>query len=250
MGSIIALSPNGFQVVSYDTLSWVTVRFKRLWVCLVHMFKNWKFLFKNIYGNTCGWKNALKYIKCYLKTENGCLKSLTKHPLYLLDPTLPVIKILNYIPYIISQSNGQETRLKWRISQSIFNANYNLFFFVGSASLKSPKWSWPNGVLKERYLSLSLNWALFPLNNRFGFWSSNFHLFCNLWFFFLWILWFALYCNNWCWINLLLFHAFECWVDVLSSSFFFFFLVPLTSTFIIIFCIFFFEQIYILYFVA
>ena len=66
MGSIIALSPNGFQVVSYDTLSWVTVRFKRL---------------------------------------------------YLLDPTLPVIKILNCIPYILSQSNGQETILKWRMSQ-------------------------------------------------------------------------------------------------------------------------------------
>ena len=37
-------------------------------------------LFKNICGNTCGWKSALKCVKCCLKTENGGLKSLTKHP--------------------------------------------------------------------------------------------------------------------------------------------------------------------------
>ena len=41
---------------------------------LVCVFKNWKLLFKNIYGNTCGWKSALKYVKCCLKTENCCLK--------------------------------------------------------------------------------------------------------------------------------------------------------------------------------
>ena len=46
---------------------------------LVCVFKNWKLLFKNIYGNTCGWKSVLK---CCLKTENGCLKTQTKHPLY------------------------------------------------------------------------------------------------------------------------------------------------------------------------
>ena len=38
-------------------------------------------LFKNICRNTCGWKSTLKCVKCCLKTENGCLKSLTKHPL-------------------------------------------------------------------------------------------------------------------------------------------------------------------------
>ena len=43
------------------------------------MFKNWKLLFKNICGNTYGWKNALKCVKCCLKIENDCLKSLTKH---------------------------------------------------------------------------------------------------------------------------------------------------------------------------
>ena len=48
---------------------------------LVCVFKNWKLLFKNIYGNTCGWKNVLKCVKCCLKTENSCLKTQTKHPL-------------------------------------------------------------------------------------------------------------------------------------------------------------------------
>ena len=40
-------------------------------------------LFENICENTCGWKSALKCVKCCLKTENGCLKSQTKHPLNL-----------------------------------------------------------------------------------------------------------------------------------------------------------------------
>ena len=52
-------------------------------VRLVYVFKNWKMLFENIYENTCGWKSALKCVKCCLKTENGCLKSQTKHPLIL-----------------------------------------------------------------------------------------------------------------------------------------------------------------------
>ena len=41
---------------------------------LVHVFKNWKLLFENIYGNTCRWKSVLKCMKC-LKTENSCLKT-------------------------------------------------------------------------------------------------------------------------------------------------------------------------------
>ena len=48
---------------------------------MVHVFKNWKLLFENFCGNTCGWKSVLKYVKCCLKTENCCLKTLTKHPL-------------------------------------------------------------------------------------------------------------------------------------------------------------------------
>ena len=47
---------------------------------LVHVFKNWKLLFENICRNPCGWKSALKCVKCCLKTENGCLKTQTKHP--------------------------------------------------------------------------------------------------------------------------------------------------------------------------
>ena len=47
---------------------------------LVHVFKNWKLLFENIFGNTCGWKSALKCVKCCLKTKNSCLKLQTKHP--------------------------------------------------------------------------------------------------------------------------------------------------------------------------
>ena len=57
---------------------------------LVYVFKNWKLLFKNIYGNTCRWKSVLKWVKCCLKTENGCLKTQTKHPL-----NIPVIYIFH-----------------------------------------------------------------------------------------------------------------------------------------------------------
>ena len=53
----------------------------KLMVRLIHVFKNWKLLFKNICGNTCGWKSVWKCVKCYLKTENNCLKTQTKHPL-------------------------------------------------------------------------------------------------------------------------------------------------------------------------
>ena len=59
----------------------VKERFKELRARLVCVFKNWKLLFKNICGNTCGWKSVLKCVKCCLKTENGCLKTQTKHPL-------------------------------------------------------------------------------------------------------------------------------------------------------------------------
>ena len=58
-----------------------TLHTKILRARLVHVFKNWKLLFENICENTCRWKSALKYMKCCLKTENGCLKIQTKHPL-------------------------------------------------------------------------------------------------------------------------------------------------------------------------
>ena len=50
---------------------------------LVYVFKNWKLLFENICENTCGWKSMLKCINCCLKTENNCLKTQTKHSLYI-----------------------------------------------------------------------------------------------------------------------------------------------------------------------
>ena len=59
---------------------WSRCNFGRPRARLVHVFKNWKLLFENICGNTCGWKNVLKCVKCCLKTENGCLKTQTKHP--------------------------------------------------------------------------------------------------------------------------------------------------------------------------
>ena len=50
-------------------------------------------MFENIYENTCGWKSALKYMKYYLKTENGCLKIQTK---LLLDSSLlPSVMLLD-----------------------------------------------------------------------------------------------------------------------------------------------------------
>ena len=47
---------------------------------LVHVFKNWKLLFENICGNTCGWKSTLKCVKWCLKIKNYCLKTQTKYP--------------------------------------------------------------------------------------------------------------------------------------------------------------------------
>ena len=53
-------------------------------VRLVHVFKNWKLLFKIFYRNTCRWKSVWTYVKYCLKTENYYLETLTKHPLSLL----------------------------------------------------------------------------------------------------------------------------------------------------------------------
>ena len=49
----------------FHILEWYKAR-------LVHVFKNWKLLFENICENMCGWKSALKCVKC-------CLKTQTKH---------------------------------------------------------------------------------------------------------------------------------------------------------------------------
>ena len=47
---------------------------------LVHVFKNWKLLFENIYENTCRWRCVWECVKCCLKTENGYLKTQIKLP--------------------------------------------------------------------------------------------------------------------------------------------------------------------------
>ena len=60
---------------------------------LVHVFKNWKLLFENFCGNTCGWKSVLKYVKCCLKTKNDCSKIQTKHPLSCAELCVVVVKI-------------------------------------------------------------------------------------------------------------------------------------------------------------
>ena len=65
---------------------------KLLRVRLVYVFKNWKLLFENICGSTCGCKSALKCAKCCLKTEKCCLKTQTKHPLNFFNT-----KLLSYL---------------------------------------------------------------------------------------------------------------------------------------------------------
>ena len=67
---------------SGDEIGLAEKRFKSWWLFKTWLFKSWwKLLFKNIFKNTCGWKNMLKYVKCCLKTENDCLKTQTKYPL-------------------------------------------------------------------------------------------------------------------------------------------------------------------------
>ena len=69
---------------------------KGIRVRLVHVFKNWKLLFKKFCGNTSEWKSLWKYVKCYLKTENCCLETFTKHPLS--SSKVCKVSISNYIP--------------------------------------------------------------------------------------------------------------------------------------------------------
>ena len=87
---------------------------------MVHMFKNWKLLFKNICGNTCGWKSALKCVKCCLKTKNGCLKSLTK------------LKITFF--FLIFN-----TYIKLRVNQTLLAIRSMNLFFMYNFKLKNLK---------------------------------------------------------------------------------------------------------------
>ena len=72
---------------------WILMKLSRL----VHVFKNWKLLFENICWNTCWWKNVWKYVKCYLKTENCCLKTQTKHPLRIYSYVVDFLKSYSFI---------------------------------------------------------------------------------------------------------------------------------------------------------
>ena len=74
-------SISGSQIIHTKNYLMSFYSTKTLRARLVYVFKNWKLLFENICGNTYGWKSALKCVKCCLKTENGCLKLQTKHPL-------------------------------------------------------------------------------------------------------------------------------------------------------------------------
>ena len=76
-------------------------------------------LFKNICRNTCGWKSALKCVKCCLKTKNGCLKSLTKHPL---NHSKPQQKTANnhsapYKAYLAPTKRSLENKSYWNSSR-------------------------------------------------------------------------------------------------------------------------------------
>ena len=96
---IINLIPNDAQILRYpqnlSRISWGMFRAR-----LVHVFKNWKLLFENFCGNTCGWKSVLKYVKCCLKTENCCLKTLTKHPLRHVQQYNNKVLIPNFLIFI------------------------------------------------------------------------------------------------------------------------------------------------------
>ena len=108
---------------------------RRIWI---PVFKNWKLLFKNIYGNTCGWKSALKYVKCCLKTENGCLKILTKHPKNsntFLFSDLPVLfRVLfcffSFFLWSIYLYLYYEKRKGWTPILKRWNPNTFLFFYL------------------------------------------------------------------------------------------------------------------------
>ena len=84
---------------------------------MVHVFKNWKLLFKNFCGNTYGWKNVWKYTKCCLKTENCCLEILTKQLLRVITPYFLFISWLSGFSeqWFVSLHNSFKNRKLLRI---------------------------------------------------------------------------------------------------------------------------------------
>ena len=87
---------------------------------LVCMFKNWKLLYKNIFENTCEWKNMLKCIKCCLNIKNGCLKIQTKHPK---ASKICFVKILSKNAYFI-------LFLKYKSFNYVISSSLNILFQI------------------------------------------------------------------------------------------------------------------------
>ena len=120
-------------------------------VCLVRVFKNCKLLFKNICGNTCGWKSLWKCVKCCLKTENGCLKTQTKHPLsnfcsqfnlvvgdiktFMVFVVVVVVFVTNKINFWLKERKNCYVYGNFKLKNLVFIRNIhvkrsNLYFFV------------------------------------------------------------------------------------------------------------------------
>ena len=123
----------GHDVYFFNKLGWWPFFFWLVVTRLVCVFKNWKLLFKNIYGNTCGWKSVLKCVKCCLKTENGCLKTQTKHPLSFLKKRFS-------IPPLFHPPNQTQIREKKSLLYSHFSipSKFSILSLFHALNLRDP----------------------------------------------------------------------------------------------------------------
>ena len=111
---VYTLNTNFQKAKHFCDRKWHSSLIELLRVRLVHVFKNWKLLFKNFCGNICGWKSVWKCVQCYLKTENCCLKTLTKHPLSLWQNRVLEFKVLFFsweIFYCLVAKLGKNSRI-------------------------------------------------------------------------------------------------------------------------------------------
>ena len=116
----------------WSVISW------QLWVRLVHVFKNWKLLFENIYENTCEWKSVLKCVKCCLKTEKCCLKIQTKHPLSHKS---------QYLSIFCQQYRS--TQQSW-LGQLVGTTYFSTFFWIGYFSTFLNEVVWKKNCTKKK----------------------------------------------------------------------------------------------------
>ena len=145
-------------------------------VRLVHVFKNWKLLFENICGNTCGWKSVLKCVKCCLKTENGCLKTQTKHLLTKKYLTLKhfkfILKRCTNFQYILDVGHCQDnwffSYLSKTLSSFLVFSSVLIFQLLDTKNLNS------NSLKNDFELNL-LTQQYFTLTHFkfFFFWETN-----------------------------------------------------------------------------